>query len=567
MALVYDCIYCTIRKTFVSESIRDVSSQDTSVLNSLIRFAPLSIALYIVVFVASIALYIVVFVVSIALYIVIKYILSYFLPDFLNSLYRIILYPLLSYAVFRGIHYNLDIDPWSESFHNFLEPGSEYLALFIGHVLTGFFGYILSWTACLMALHTIGFALPLICSVPITALIGLYVLFVSDYPRSNLLWTDTPYTVALSVWCAICLGQVGQVLGLASILCTRNNWSISREREIFLSPHYESLFLEQNLSLIREVGKFNSSMLAPQALGDSEVSRAIFICSTMYQENVQEMRLILKSIKSMSEWYAQQECGDTPAINLVESHIFFDGAVNGGKLTHYSLQLLSLVSECLGVDMRNCIRKETHYGQCVSWDVGPREMKFTVHFKDNLKVKNKKRWSQVMYMNYIIHHRIPDSHKTSNPLDMDNSFILMTDSDVDFTATSALVLLNSLVSNRDVGAVCARTHPKASGALYWYQVFDYAIEHWLIKPAEHLFGSVLCCPGCFSMFRCRALEGVLKEYSSEVETAGDFLTKDMGEDRWLCTLLIQKGWRLDYQKTTPTVQSPLTSFTGRGVVG
>ena len=219
MALVYDCIYCTIRKTFVSERIRDVSSQDASVLNSLIRFAPLSIALYIVVFVASIALYIVVFVAS-----RIHFVL--FLPDFLNSLYRIILYPLLSYAVFRGIHYNLDIDPWSESFHNFLEPGSEYLALFIGHVLTGFFGYILSWTACLMALHTIGFALPLICSVPITALIGLYVLFISDYPvypRSNLLRTDTPYTVALSVWCAICLRQVGQVLGLASILCTRNN--------------------------------------------------------------------------------------------------------------------------------------------------------------------------------------------------------------------------------------------------------------------------------------------------------------------------------------------------------
>ena len=58
MELVYDCIYCTIRKTFVSESIRDASSQDTSVL---IRFAPL---LYIVVFVASIALYIVVFVAS-----------------------------------------------------------------------------------------------------------------------------------------------------------------------------------------------------------------------------------------------------------------------------------------------------------------------------------------------------------------------------------------------------------------------------------------------------------------------------------------------------------------------
>ena len=26
----------------------------------------------------------------------------------------------------------------------------------------------------------------------------------------------------------------------------------------------------------------------------------------------------------------------------------------------------------------------------------------------------------------------------------------------------------------------------------------------------------------------------------------DFLKKDMGEDRWLCTLLVEKGWRLEY---------------------
>ena len=109
-----------------------------------------------------------------------------------------------------------------------------------------------------------------------------------------------------------------------------------------------------------------------------------------------------------------------------------------------------------------------------------------------------------------------------------------------------MVLLDSLTSNKDVGAVCARTHPKGSGVLYWYQIFDYAIGHWFTKPAEHLLGSVLCCPGCFSAFRCSALEEVLKTYSSEVQSATDFLTKDMGEDRWLCTLLIQKGWRLDY---------------------
>ncbi|KAI8796025.1 chitin synthase chs-2 isoform X2, partial [Biomphalaria glabrata] len=64
--------------------------------------------------------------------------------------------------------------------------------------------------------------------------------------------------------------------------------------------------------------------------------------------------------------------------------------------------------------------------------------------------------------------------------------------------------------------------------------------------SEHVLGSVLCAPGCFSLYRCDKLKEVLPKYCSEVETGLDFLTKDMGEDRWLCTLLIQSGCRIEY---------------------
>ena len=53
-----------------------------------------------------------------------------------------------------------------------------------------------------------------------------------------------------------------------------------------------------------------------------------------------------------------------------------------------------------------------------------------------------------------------------------------------------------------------------------------------------MLGSVLCAPGCFSVYRCKALRDVLPEYAENVEHAFDFLTKDMGEDRWLCTLMV-----------------------------
>ncbi len=56
--------------------------------------------------------------------------------------------------------------------------------------------------------------------------------------------------------------------------------------------------------------------------------------------------------------------------------------------------------------------------------------------------------------------------------------------------------------------------------------------------ANHILGSVLCCPGCFSVYRVAALRDVLATYATEVDNAKEFLHKDMGEDRWLCTLLV-----------------------------
>lgn len=53
-----------------------------------------------------------------------------------------------------------------------------------------------------------------------------------------------------------------------------------------------------------------------------------------------------------------------------------------------------------------------------------------------------------------------------------------------------------------------------------------------------MLGSVLCAPGCFSVYRLRAVRDVIKTYASDVEEAFDFLIKDMGEDRWFGTLMV-----------------------------
>ena len=61
----------------------------------------------------------------------------------------------------------------------------------------------------------------------------------------------------------------------------------------------------------------------------------------------------------------------------------------------------------------------------------------------------------------------PFNYRIKNEkLNPKNTFILTTDADIDFTPQSADVLLDMLASHAQVGAVCARTHPKGFGVIY-----------------------------------------------------------------------------------------------------
>ena len=79
--------------------------------------------------------------------------------------------------------------------------------------------------------------------------------------------------------------------------------------------------------------------------------------------------------------------------------------------------------------------------------------------------------------------------------------------------------------------------------MQWYQMFEYAIGHWLQKATEHVMGCVLCSPGCFSLFRAEAImdENVMRTYTTVATEPRHYVQYDQGEDRWLCTLLLQQG--------------------------
>ena len=131
----------------------------------------------------------------------------------------------------------------------------------------------------------------------------------------------------------------------------------------------------------------------------------------------------------------------------------------------------------------------------------------------------------------------------------EKAFILALDGDVDFDPPAFELVLDRCLRNDKVAACCGQIHPTGSGYLVAYQNFEYAVGHWLQKTAEHVLGCVLCSPGCFSLMRVSYLNevNVMAMYKSLARTPMQKLQYDQGEDRWLCTLMLMSGGRIEFE--------------------
>ncbi|XP_052079667.1 chitin synthase chs-2-like [Mytilus californianus] len=190
----------------------------------------------------------------------------------------------------------------------------------------------------------------------------------------------------------------------------------------------------------------------------------------------------------------------------------------------------------------------TPYGGRLHYEL-PGGNELIIHLKDKTKIRHKKRWSQVMYMFYILQWKLEREFKKEDlQIAAENTYILALDGDVDFEPEAVLSLMRRMNKSKIVGAACGRIHPIGTGPMVWYQKFEYAISHWLQKATEHVIGCVLCSPGCFSLFRGSAIlhADVLETYTTVPTEAQHVVQYDQGEDRWLCTLLLKEGWRVEY---------------------
>ncbi|CAI5440716.1 unnamed protein product [Caenorhabditis angaria] len=306
--------------------------------------------------------------------------------------------------------------------------------------------------------------------------------------------------------------------------------------------------------------------LIRDAASSADAITKIYACATMWHETGHEMTCMLKSLFRMDEDQCARRNAQKylkvidPDYYEFEAHIFFDDAYDINEygepeINKFVRQFVGVIDQAASAVHQTQLRlkspkkAKTPYGGKLTY-IMPGKNKLYIHLKDKHKIRHRKRWSQVMYLYYLLGYRL--MMKVDDPsrkeLISENTFILTLDGDVDFTPQSVYLLVDLMKKNRRLGAACGRIHPRGDGAMVWYQKFEYAVGHWLQKATEHMIGCVMCSPGCFSLFRAYALmdDNVTRRYALKSEEPKHFIQYDQGEDRWLCTLLLQRGYRVEY---------------------
>ncbi|XP_026203077.1 chitin synthase chs-1-like [Anabas testudineus] len=366
---------------------------------------------------------------------------------------------------------------------------------------------------------------------------------------------------------------------LGLVLATIHLWYLSlyriqRTQDLLTRRLYEGGFIEQSLLLNTRFDVQNNER---QKQFRSLDPVKLFLCATMWHETYDEMMNLIISIFRLDKFSPRKE-GETSDITF-ESHIYFDDAFRnvpgsrGRYVNEFAETLVEIIREVYSIFMnidKGLFRKQqqipdqklvrTPYGGRVVVTM-PHGNILVVHFKDKELIRNKKRWSQVMYMYYLLGWKVAAKYckklgkrendaklKREFEKEKNNTYLLALDGDTDFQPAAVMLLVDRLKVYPRVGAACGRIHPTGSGPMVWYQKFEYAVSHWLQKTAEHVFGCVLCSPGSFSLYRAAALmdDNVMKTFTIKSTKAHHYIQYDQGEDRWLCTLMLKQGWRVEF---------------------
>ncbi|XP_077968082.1 chitin synthase chs-2-like [Styela clava] len=505
----------------------------------------------------------------------------------LNAFLRTFFIVVFSFVIYAGVDNNrFDVaektngDPiFFKDYNRVDRKCSRIMTAFwfaaITHCLSGLGTFLFGSIACQTLIQIPGFWLPLVLATPIMSAMSAtfsmeqlnsasptlmdFFHLPLKYPEINdfIGWKtnyqlDDWWKMMLIVVIACATAWAGLVL-LTSFLLQGTQKRLEKNEILFVKSIFAGPFITESMMLNRrqypiQESEYNKKRNKRNKSRDGSTPiPKVYLCATMWHENRQEMTQILKSIMRLNHFRENLKISDRDYFEF-EVHVLFDDAFKDGQLNEYVRLLLELIpfaAEKIEKDYSERIMDKTcgtPYGGRIELEL-PGGNNFIIHLKDSSKIRHRKRWSQCMYLYYILKHL----HKGKED-ELQNAYLLALDGDVDFQPKSLTMLLDLMKRDDNVGAACGRIHPIGSGPVVWFQKFEYAVGHWLQKTTEDVLGCVLCSPGCFSLFRGTALiePNVAGTYTDVAKGARQKIQWDQGEDRWLCTLLLKAGKKIEY---------------------
>lgn len=411
----------------------------------------------------------------------------------------------------------------------------------IVQIVSGLVAFIALWTACSTCLNRVCFAVPILL-LPITA--SIYEFFKCSEILHYFLYDQTTCRALESTFSYHRI-LVGCLLWLSSVITANHIWikipssaSFSLlERDIWNYPGFDCLFVGQSFS-------FNRSRETLKQIVKSKSGKVIHILITVYRETEEEIMTSLNAAQRLTS----EQTNKSKHEYII--HFVWDNAFDP-KLNTSLVPLESLLRQYSDItETEKC-----YYGEVISGNLRKNKIKFYLHKKNCSAVRQRKRWSQIILLEYLL---------CNLKCDVEREFLLMLDCDTDFTR-EAIDSMVAVMRDKRIGAVCGKIEPSGSSMfnpIVWFQKFEYASAHWLQKSAEHIFGTVLCSPGCFSLFKIQALvssfnaygnitpgKSPIEEYARITKEPFELLMYDLGEDRMLSTILIKNGWTILYEST------------------
>ncbi|GAV06231.1 hypothetical protein RvY_16252 [Ramazzottius varieornatus] len=476
----------------------------------------------------------------------------------------------------------------------FWKPNAAFLLIAVICSAAGFLGNICAKYACRIRIHVFSFSIPFSLVTPATVSVAIAV---CEALRADPCAMDDVLPSLVDIKCS----QYGYLHMLESqfswlwfLWLVSHWWTVAhiwwpvperrKTNHLFALPDFGSFPLDLSSTLNRlrspaessrktlnfsKLIEQNEGPISPRTKAKAKFEKTshLYTCAFLNGTTDHDVLESLKSILLLDE----EQCARRNALKFLidtdpdyfemECHLFFEHAflmdtLRGERmLDRQAAHLIQTFDEAasavhgLNIELRSPKKITTPYGAQLKW-ILPGGNSCTAHLKDPNLMRTGDRWSQVMALYYVLGHKIM---QLPNELERKehfahNSFVLFCSGAVRFKPSAVTRLLDTLKQAKHIGATTCRLRPTGTGPIVWYQMFEYSMRYWLDQATEHMLGSLLRIRAGFTMFRASALmdDNVTKKFAMIPEDAKEFIQFRLGNEQWLCSLMVKKGYKVEY---------------------